>query len=143
MSADPAPAATVAPTTALTEMTTAPTLADIAAALQGYDPQSLTVASASAFLQQLVQPITGTETLPLRDALGRVLAGDVGMALDVISDIVLNPVFDAREIEVERGVISQARAAYAALQAGGFNESSEDGQALAAQLLAARVLSAD
>ena len=85
MSADPAPApaATVAPTTALTEMTTAPTLADIAAALQGYDPQSLTVASASAFLQQLVQPITGTETLPLRDALGRVLAGDVVSPLDV------------------------------------------------------------
>ncbi len=37
----------------------------------------------------------------------RVLAGDTGLALDVISDIVLNPVFDAREIEVERGVILQ------------------------------------
>ncbi len=37
----------------------------------------------------------------------RVLAGDVSMALDVISDIVLNPVFDQREIEVERGVILQ------------------------------------
>lgn len=37
----------------------------------------------------------------------RVLAGDVGMALDVISDIVLNPIFDQREIEVERGVILQ------------------------------------
>ena len=37
----------------------------------------------------------------------RVLAGDVAMALDVISDIVLNPVFDQREIEVERGVILQ------------------------------------
>lgn len=37
----------------------------------------------------------------------RVLAGDVGMAFDVISDIVLNPIFDAREIEVERGVILQ------------------------------------
>nr|WP_225612128.1 MULTISPECIES: pitrilysin family protein [Paracoccus] len=37
----------------------------------------------------------------------RVLAGDVGLALDVISDIVLNPVFDQREIEVERGVILQ------------------------------------
>ncbi|MTH65369.1 M16 family metallopeptidase [Paracoccus shanxieyensis] len=37
----------------------------------------------------------------------RVLSGDVGMALDVISDIVLNPIFDAREIEVERGVILQ------------------------------------
>ncbi|AVO36759.1 M16 family metallopeptidase [Pukyongiella litopenaei] len=37
----------------------------------------------------------------------RVLAGDVPLALDVISDIVLNPVFDPREIEVERGVILQ------------------------------------
>ncbi|HWL55971.1 MAG TPA: pitrilysin family protein [Paracoccus sp. (in: a-proteobacteria)] len=37
----------------------------------------------------------------------RVLAGDVSMALDVISDIVLNPIFDQREIEIERGVILQ------------------------------------
>ena len=37
----------------------------------------------------------------------RVLAGDVPLALDVISDIVLNPVFDPKEIEVERGVILQ------------------------------------
>ncbi|WP_347266090.1 pitrilysin family protein [Paracoccus sp. (in: a-proteobacteria)] len=37
----------------------------------------------------------------------RVLAGDVALALEVISDIVLNPVFDQREIEVERGVILQ------------------------------------
>ena len=37
----------------------------------------------------------------------RVLEEDVPLALDVISDIVLNPVFDAREIEVERGVILQ------------------------------------
>ncbi|MEM6895900.1 MAG: pitrilysin family protein [Pseudomonadota bacterium] len=37
----------------------------------------------------------------------RVLENDVPLALDVISDIVLNPVFDARELEVERGVILQ------------------------------------
>jgi len=37
----------------------------------------------------------------------RVLKQDVGLALDVIADIVLNPVFDPREIEVERGVILQ------------------------------------
>jgi len=37
----------------------------------------------------------------------RVLQADVGLALDVIADIVLNPAFDAREIEVERGVILQ------------------------------------
>ena len=37
----------------------------------------------------------------------RVLEDDVALALDVISDIVLNPVFDPREIEVERHVILQ------------------------------------
>lgn len=37
----------------------------------------------------------------------RVLEDDVSLALDVIGDIVLNPVFDPREIEVERGVILQ------------------------------------
>lgn len=35
----------------------------------------------------------------------RVLADDVALALDVVSDIVLNPIFDPAEIEVERGVI--------------------------------------
>lgn len=37
----------------------------------------------------------------------RVLKADVGLALDVISDIVLNSIFDPREIEVERHVILQ------------------------------------
>jgi len=37
----------------------------------------------------------------------RVLKQDVPLALDVISDILLNPTFDPREIEVERGVILQ------------------------------------
>ncbi|WP_434619800.1 M16 family metallopeptidase [Tabrizicola sp. M-4] len=37
----------------------------------------------------------------------RVLSPDVGLALDVISDIVLNPVFDPKEIETERHVILQ------------------------------------
>ena len=37
----------------------------------------------------------------------RVLAGDVPLALDLIADIVLNPLFEPREIEVERGVILQ------------------------------------
>lgn len=37
----------------------------------------------------------------------RVLAGDVPLALDVIADILLNPLFEDREIEVERGVILQ------------------------------------
>ncbi len=37
----------------------------------------------------------------------RVLEDDVELALDVISDILLNPVFDPKEIEVERHVILQ------------------------------------
>jgi len=37
----------------------------------------------------------------------RVLQDDVPLALDVISDIVLNPMFDRKEIEVERHVILQ------------------------------------
>ncbi|NRB35705.1 MAG: insulinase family protein [Rhodobacteraceae bacterium] len=37
----------------------------------------------------------------------RVLKDDVALAFDVIADIVLNPIFDPREIEVERGVILQ------------------------------------
>ncbi|WP_370230435.1 M16 family metallopeptidase [Cognatishimia sp.] len=37
----------------------------------------------------------------------RVLKGDVPLAIDVIGDILLNPVFDPSEIEVERGVILQ------------------------------------
>ncbi|MEM1360538.1 MAG: pitrilysin family protein [Pseudomonadota bacterium] len=37
----------------------------------------------------------------------RVLENDVMLALDVIADIVLNPVFEDNEIEIERGVILQ------------------------------------
>ncbi len=37
----------------------------------------------------------------------RVLENDVPLALDVLADILLNPVFDEAEIEVERGVILQ------------------------------------
>ena len=37
----------------------------------------------------------------------RVLRDDVDLALDVIGDILLNPVFDPQEIEIERGVILQ------------------------------------
>ena len=37
----------------------------------------------------------------------RVLENDVPLAIDVISDILLNPIFDQRELETERGVILQ------------------------------------
>ncbi len=37
----------------------------------------------------------------------RVLENDTDLALDVLADILLNPVFDPNEIEIERGVILQ------------------------------------
>ncbi len=52
---------------------------DIAAALQGYDPQALSVDQVNAFLTELVQPVSNDESQDvfLFDALGRVLAQDV------------------------------------------------------------------
>ena len=51
----------------------------IAAALQGYDPQALSVDQVNAFLAELVQPVSANESqdVYLFDALGRVLAQDV------------------------------------------------------------------
>ncbi|ODU56820.1 MAG: molybdopterin molybdenumtransferase MoeA [Comamonadaceae bacterium SCN 68-20] len=59
------------------------TLADIAAELPGYDPADLCVADATAFLEALAEPVQGTETLPLHEALGRVLAQDLVSPLSV------------------------------------------------------------
>ena len=52
---------------------------DIAAALQGYDPQALSVSQVNAFLHELVQPVSADDSqdVYLFDALGRVLAQDV------------------------------------------------------------------
>jgi molybdopterin molybdotransferase len=58
-------------------------LADIAAQLQGYDPQALPASQVDAFLAQLVQPVAGHESVDVADALGRVLADDVISPLDV------------------------------------------------------------
>ena len=49
----------------------------IAAELQGYDPQALSAAAVNEFLDQLVEPVAQTESLPLFEALDRVLARDV------------------------------------------------------------------
>ncbi len=59
------------------------TTAQIAAALQGYDPTALPAGAVNHFLAELVQPIAETETLALFDALGRVLAEDVVSPVDV------------------------------------------------------------
>ena len=59
------------------------TIAQIAAELQGYDPQALSADQVSAFLERLVQPVTATEEIGIFDALGRVLARDVVSPLSV------------------------------------------------------------
>ena len=52
-------------------------IATIAAELQGYDPQALSVSAVTAFLSRLVEPVTLIETVNIFQALGRVLAQDV------------------------------------------------------------------
>ena len=59
------------------------TLDQIAAELQGYDPQSLSAADVLTFLSKLVTPVQDSLELPLFDALGRVLAEDVISPFDV------------------------------------------------------------
>ncbi|EER60220.1 molybdenum cofactor synthesis domain protein [Acidovorax delafieldii 2AN] len=59
------------------------TIAQIAAELQGYDPQALSADQVSAFLERLVQPVEATEEVGIFDALGRVLARDVVSPLSV------------------------------------------------------------
>ena len=59
------------------------TLEQIAAELQGYDPQALSAAQVNDFLARLVQPVQGTEPVALFKALGRVLAQDIVSPLNV------------------------------------------------------------
>ena len=58
-------------------------IAQIAAELQGYDPQALPADAVNAFLAELVEPVAQTERVPLVDALGRVLAEDIVSPISV------------------------------------------------------------
>ena len=60
-------------------------LDDIAQALQGFDPQALSVDKAQEFIQHLVQtlPPISTEELGLMQALGRVVAQDIVSPINV------------------------------------------------------------
>lgn len=60
-----------------------PSLDEIAASIAGYDPKSLSVEQAQAFILRLVQPVAEIETAPLALALDRVLARDVVSPIDV------------------------------------------------------------
>ncbi|HEX7250843.1 MAG TPA: gephyrin-like molybdotransferase Glp [Burkholderiales bacterium] len=52
-------------------------------AIEGYDPDALHVEKARAAIRACIAPVTETERLPVREALGRVLAQDIVPAIDV------------------------------------------------------------
>jgi len=58
-------------------------LDQIAAELQGYDPQALPAGAVNEFLARLVEPVPQEEQVPILDALGRVLSRDVVSPLSV------------------------------------------------------------
>jgi molybdopterin molybdotransferase len=59
------------------------TLEQIAAQLEGYDPNALPASDALAFLSLLVVPVRDVQQVPLLEALGRVLAADIISPVDV------------------------------------------------------------
>ncbi|MDB5874459.1 MAG: molybdopterin molybdenumtransferase MoeA, partial [Ramlibacter sp.] len=58
-------------------------IADIAAQLQGYDPQALSAEAVNDFLAHLVEPVTQVEEIGIFDALDRVLAQDLVSPISV------------------------------------------------------------
>jgi molybdopterin molybdotransferase len=58
-------------------------LSDIAAELQGYDPQALPAGKVNDFLAAMVQPVQTTQKLGLFDALDRVLAQEIVSPISV------------------------------------------------------------
>jgi molybdopterin molybdotransferase len=60
-----------------------PTIEQIAAQLQGYDPQALSAEAVGEFLARLVAPLTQTEQVGIFDAPGRVLARDLVSPISV------------------------------------------------------------
>ena len=59
------------------------TLDQLASSLPDYDPQALHAETARAFLQALVSPVQDIQSVPLKKALGRVLAVDLISPIDV------------------------------------------------------------
>ncbi len=58
-------------------------VAQIAAQLQGYDPQALSAGQVNEFLARLVEPVTQIEAVGIFDALDRVLAQDLVSPISV------------------------------------------------------------
>jgi len=61
-------------------------LQDAISCVSGYDPDALPVAKANEVIRSFVKPVSGVEKLPVRAALGRVLAKDIVSPIDVPSN---------------------------------------------------------
>ncbi len=61
----------------------APGLTDLTAQIAGYNADALCVEDAQAIIARFITPITATQTLPLKQLLGRVLADDVISPINV------------------------------------------------------------
>ncbi|HST02320.1 MAG TPA: gephyrin-like molybdotransferase Glp [Usitatibacter sp.] len=68
----------------MSTLTTATTITEASCA-DDYDPNSMPVAKARAFIHQFLEPVRGTVRVPVRDAMGRVLAEDILSPVDVPS----------------------------------------------------------
>jgi molybdopterin molybdotransferase len=62
------------------------TLKEVISCTSGYDPDALPVSKANAVIRSFVKPVSGVEKLPVRAALGRVLAKDIVSPIDVPSN---------------------------------------------------------
>ena len=58
-------------------------LKEVISCTSGYDPDALPVAKANEVIRSFVKPVGGVERLPVRAALGRVLARDIVSPIDV------------------------------------------------------------
>jgi molybdopterin molybdotransferase len=58
-------------------------IAQIVSCLDGYDPEALHVAKAREAMRACLSPLTDTESVAIRDALGRILAQDIVPSIDV------------------------------------------------------------
>src|SRR5882672_6347603 len=61
------------------------TLKEVISCTSDYDPDALPVAKANEVIRSFVKPVSGVEKLPVRAALGRVLAKDIVSPIDVPS----------------------------------------------------------
>ena len=59
------------------------TIAQAVSCVDGYDPDALRVDKAGEAIRACLAPVTGTERVPVRDALGRVLAQEIVPQIDV------------------------------------------------------------